>query len=243
MVALTQGRRCLLIPCALLAAGGAPQLAEGRRPLLHRERNTLEADAEPSAEAEDDAPQVRAQSSRSGAGNPSAGSRPAAFQQDAYCPANREGDRVGCARGCGCGFASRCYPRFVLKEDVEDPLQGQDWVNIGVCDIDMRPPLIVGMVLFIGFLLGGVITHRKAYPLRPIPFSKSLPWEEVMAGSFGGRASGTGASSSGEHPVLGAPMTTGGHYQARASSSAAYFSGAGALASAGWPSPEDNRRL
>lgn len=79
------------------------------------------------------------------------------------CIPNSDGERVGCSADCSCGFGSRCYPRFVLIDDAED----RRWFNLGVCDVDMRLPFTLSLVLFGCFFFGILMCHRWKSPMRP----------------------------------------------------------------------------
>lgn len=104
--------------------------------------------------------------------------------QDGQCLMNPEGDRVGCVADCSCGVGARCYPRFVLVDDTQDPFTGKQWFNIGVCDVDMRLPLLGALGFFTVLFLGFLVCWRRTYPMRPKEYAPSLPWEEAAAASF-----------------------------------------------------------
>jgi len=83
------------------------------------------------------------------------------------CLYNELGERVGCVADCSCGWGSRCYPRFVLLDDAGDQFSGRRWFNIGVCDVDMRLPLVLSLILFAGVFFGFIACYRWQFPLRP----------------------------------------------------------------------------
>lgn len=103
--------------------------------------------------------------------------------EDRHCLRDGAGDRVGCTVECHCGFGSRCYPRFVLFGGTKDPFSGKQWFDIGVCDVDMRLPLFVGLLLFVGFFLGFLVFWRRSYPLRPKDFH-NMPWGDLVTAAM-----------------------------------------------------------
>lgn len=89
------------------------------------------------------------------------------------------GDTMGCSADCPCGFGKRCYPRYALIEGEGSGPGDAARFDVGVCDVDMRLPLVSGFFFFSVFFLGQLIYLRKKYPLTRKEFIQSTTWHEV----------------------------------------------------------------
>merc|ERR1712154_344833 len=55
--------------------------------------------------------------------------------------------------------------------------------DIGVCDVDMRLPLVACLLLFVGFFLGFLVFWRRSYPLRPKDV-RNMPFDDLVTAAM-----------------------------------------------------------
>ncbi|CAE7234540.1 unnamed protein product [Symbiodinium necroappetens] len=68
--------------------------------------------------------------------------------------------RPGCAEKCSCGWTERCHPSFVFVPDNTSSGRHGQLVDVGVCGMDFRVPVLVSLLLPV-LLLTCLISVRR----------------------------------------------------------------------------------